>query len=146
RMAWLGPHRGPHRLRHHLHHLAGIPRDDRLPRPLGGDAEGAGHGVGPARRVVLSLLPMPQRGVGRTLMTTATLTPQIVTGSARASSRAEMDAAVAALQESKGAWTAVSVRERREILGELSRRFLAVADRWYNLGIEAEGLDREHPG
>ncbi len=80
-------------------------------------------------------------------MSTATaLSPQIVTGSARASSRAEMDAAVAALQESKGAWTAVSVRERREILSELSRRFLAVADRWANLGIEAEGLDREHPG
>jgi len=69
-------------------------------------------------------------------MTTATaLNPQIVTGSARASSRAEMDAAVAALQESKGAWTAVPVRERREILGELSRRFLAVAERWANLGI-----------
>ncbi|HSU81525.1 MAG TPA: aldehyde dehydrogenase family protein, partial [Thermoanaerobaculia bacterium] len=80
-------------------------------------------------------------------MTTATaLKPQIVTGSARASSRAEMDAAVAALQENKGAWTAISVRERREILAELSRRFLAVAERWANLGIEAEGLDREHPG
>src|SRR3982751_2484586 len=60
---------------------------------------------------------VPQCGRdGRTPMTTATaLSPQIVTGSARASSRAEMDAAVATLQESKGAWTAVSVRERREI-------------------------------
>jgi acyl-CoA reductase-like NAD-dependent aldehyde dehydrogenase len=79
-------------------------------------------------------------------MTTATLTPQVVAGSARASSRAEMDAAVAALQEHKGGWTTVSVPERREILAELCHRFLAVAERWAALGIEAEGLDREHPG
>jgi acyl-CoA reductase-like NAD-dependent aldehyde dehydrogenase len=74
-------------------------------------------------------------------MTIASLIPQIVTGSARTSSRAEMDAAVAALQENKGAWTAVTVRERISILGELSRRFLAVAERWAALGVEAEGLD-----
>jgi len=79
-------------------------------------------------------------------MTTATLTPQIVTGSARVSPRAEMDAAVATLQESKGAWTLVSVRERIDLLGELSRRFLAVAERWAALGMEAEGLDPAHPG
>jgi acyl-CoA reductase-like NAD-dependent aldehyde dehydrogenase len=79
-------------------------------------------------------------------MTTATLTPQIVTGSARASSRAEMDAAVAVLQEKKGAWTLVSVRDRIALLTELSRRFLAVAERWAALGMEAEGLDPEHPG
>lgn len=78
-------------------------------------------------------------------MTTATVTPQIVTGSARASSRAEMDAAAAALQENKGAWTAVSPRERIELLTDLSQRFLAVAERWAALGIEAEGLDPEHP-
>ena len=79
-------------------------------------------------------------------MTTATLTPQIVTGSERASSRAEMDAAVAALQENKGAWTAVTPRERLALLGDLSRRFLGVAERWAALGIEAEGLDPDHPG
>jgi hypothetical protein len=79
-------------------------------------------------------------------MTTATVTPQILTTSAPVSSRAEMDAAVAALQESKGAWTAVSPRERIELLSDLSRRFLAVAERWAALGIEAEGLDPEHPG
>jgi aldehyde dehydrogenase family protein len=78
-------------------------------------------------------------------MTTATVTPQIVAGSARASSRAEMDAAVAVLQENKGAWTAVGPRERIELLGDLSRGFLAVAERWAALGIEAEGLDPEHP-
>jgi acyl-CoA reductase-like NAD-dependent aldehyde dehydrogenase len=79
-------------------------------------------------------------------MTTAPVTPQIVTGSARASSRAELDAAVAVLQENKGAWTAVGPRERLSLLSDLSRRFLAVADRWAQLGIEAEGLDPEHPG
>jgi len=82
-------------------------------------------------------------------MTTATVTPQtpqILTGSARASSRAEMDAAVAVLQENKGAWTAVTPKERIALLTELSKRFLAVAERWAALGIEAEGLDPDHPG
>ncbi|HEY0512678.1 MAG TPA: aldehyde dehydrogenase family protein [Thermoanaerobaculia bacterium] len=82
-------------------------------------------------------------------MTTAAVTPlspQIVTGSARVSSREEMDAAVAALQETKGPWTAVPVRERITLLTELSRRFLAVAERWSALGVEAEGLDPAAPG
>lgn len=84
-------------------------------------------------------------------MTTATdpsqvVSPQIVTGAARGTSRAEMDAAVDVLQESKGAWTAVSVRERIALLDELSRRFLAVADRWAALGTEAEGLAPGQPG
>jgi len=78
-------------------------------------------------------------------MSIASIIPQIVTGSARVSSRAEIDAAVAVLQENKGAWTAVTVRERREILAELSRGFLAVAERWAALGIEAEGLDPAQP-
>ena len=79
-------------------------------------------------------------------MTVTTLTPQIVTGAARASSKAEMDAAVAALQERKGAWTEVSLSERQAILGDLSRRFLAVAERWSTLGTEAEGLAPDQPG
>jgi acyl-CoA reductase-like NAD-dependent aldehyde dehydrogenase len=79
-------------------------------------------------------------------MTTATVAPQIVTGSARASSQAEMDAAVATLQENKGAWTAVSPQERIALLSDLSQRFLGVAERWAALGIEAEGLDPKHPG
>ncbi len=78
-------------------------------------------------------------------MTTATVSPQILTGSARSSSRAEMDAAVAVLQENKGAWTAVGPRERIELLADLTRRFLGVAERWAALGIEAEGLDPEQP-
>src|SRR6476661_1346347 len=68
-------------------------------------------------------------------MSIASIIPQIVTAAARVSSRAEIDAAVAALQENKGAWTAVTVRERRAILAELSRGFLA----------EAEGLDPSQP-
>jgi acyl-CoA reductase-like NAD-dependent aldehyde dehydrogenase len=79
-------------------------------------------------------------------MTTHTLTPQIVEPASRASSRPEMDAAVAALQERKGAWTEVSVKERQTILTELSRRVLAVAERWAALGAEAEGLDPARPG
>ncbi len=78
-------------------------------------------------------------------MTTATVTPQILTPAARSSSPAEMDAAVAVLQENKGAWTAVGPRERIELLADLTRRFLGVAERWAALGIEAEGLDPEHP-
>jgi acyl-CoA reductase-like NAD-dependent aldehyde dehydrogenase len=74
------------------------------------------------------------------------VTPQILTGAARVSSKTEMDAAVAALQESKGAWTTVTVAERREILAELKARFLGVAERWAALGIEAEGLDPSQPG
>jgi acyl-CoA reductase-like NAD-dependent aldehyde dehydrogenase len=79
-------------------------------------------------------------------MTTATVAPQILTGSDRASSRGEMDTAVAVLQETKGAWTAVAPRERLSLLSDITRRFLGVAERWAALGIEAEGLDPEHPG
>src|SRR5436305_2352980 len=95
---------------------------------------------------VLSCRCAAMRQNRRTAMTITSLTPQIVTGAARASSKPEMDAAVAALQERKGGWTEVSLKERQEILGELSRRFLGVAERWSALGIEAEGLDPSHPG
>lgn len=80
-----------------------------------------------------------------TTATTAAVTPQIVTGSGRVSSRAEMDAAVALLQERKGAWTEVGVRERIEILGRLIEGFLTVAERWAAAAIEAEGLDPQLP-
>jgi Aldehyde dehydrogenase family len=73
-------------------------------------------------------------------------TPQILTGAARSSSRAEMDAAVAVLQDHKAAWTAAGVPERISLIGELMESFLKVADRWAALGIEAEGLDPEQPG
>src|SRR3954451_21134457 len=73
------------------------------------------------------------------------VTPQIVAPASRASSREEMDAAVGVLQEKKGAWTEVGPGERLALLAELSRRFAAVADRWAALGVEAEGLDPEHP-
>jgi acyl-CoA reductase-like NAD-dependent aldehyde dehydrogenase len=58
-------------------------------------------------------------------------------------SRASLDAAVAALQERKKAWTAVSPRERIAILEEITRGFLAVSGRWAAACIEAEGLDPE---
>src|SRR5262245_30749208 len=72
-------------------------------------------------------------------------TPEIVTPAARVSSRAEMDAAIGVLQEKKGAWTEVGPQERLGLLAELSRCFAALADRWAALGVEAEGLDPEHP-
>lgn len=78
-------------------------------------------------------------------MTTASITPQIVTGSARSSSREEMDAATAVLRENKAAWTEVTVRERIAILSDLGRRFHALADRWSALCIEHEGLNPEQP-
>jgi hypothetical protein len=51
-----------------------------------------------------------------------------------------MDAAVAVLQEKKGAWVATSVRERIEILSQLLVSFAAVADRWTAAALAAEGL------
>jgi acyl-CoA reductase-like NAD-dependent aldehyde dehydrogenase len=79
-------------------------------------------------------------------MTTATLTPQIVTGSHPASSREEMDAAIAILRENKAAWTEVAVRERISMLSNLARRFHILAEHWSALCIEHEGLDPEQPG
>jgi acyl-CoA reductase-like NAD-dependent aldehyde dehydrogenase len=58
-------------------------------------------------------------------------------------SRSSLDATVAALQERKAAWTAVSPRERMAILEEMIRDFAAVSGRWAAACIEAEGLDPE---
>jgi len=54
---------------------------------------------------------------------------------------ADLDAAIASLQDKKRAWTAVSVRERTALVDELIRSFLQVADRWAAACIAAEGLD-----
>jgi hypothetical protein len=59
--------------------------------------------------------------------------------------RAELDAAVAALQAKKGEWAAVGVRERLTLLDRLIRDTLAVAGRWTAACQEAEGLDPSHP-
>lgn len=59
------------------------------------------------------------------------------------STREAMDAAVALLQGRRRAWVETSVRERIRLLEELSRSFLAVADRWARASVEAEGLDPE---
>jgi acyl-CoA reductase-like NAD-dependent aldehyde dehydrogenase len=55
--------------------------------------------------------------------------------------RAELDAAVAALQERKAAWAATSVRERIALIRELRHDFLAVSGRWTAVCMEAEGLE-----
>ena len=67
-----------------------------------------------------------------------------MTIAAEPQSMADLDAAVAALQEKTRAWTAVSVRERIDLVAELTRTFLQVADRWAAACIEAEGLDPVH--
>jgi acyl-CoA reductase-like NAD-dependent aldehyde dehydrogenase len=62
---------------------------------------------------------------------------------ATATPHSSLDTAVAALQERKKAWTAVSPRERIAIIEEITRGFLAVSGRWAAACIEAEGLDPE---
>jgi|CXWL01.1.fsa_nt_gi acyl-CoA reductase-like NAD-dependent aldehyde dehydrogenase len=56
-------------------------------------------------------------------------------------SRPELDAAVAALQAQKAAWTAVSAGERIALLAEITRDFVAIADDWAAACIATEGLD-----
>lgn len=62
-----------------------------------------------------------------------------------ASSREAMDRAAGELQARKQLWTLVSVRERISLVEELMRSFLAVADRWAEASIEAEGIDPTLP-
>ena len=78
-------------------------------------------------------------------MSTAILSPQVVTAAGRKSSRQEMDEAAKTLAAQKGAWTEVGIPERIALLSTLIDGFLAVGERWAQLGIEAEGLDPEHP-
>lgn len=53
---------------------------------------------------------------------------------------AEMDRAVAELQQRKAAWVAVSAGERLALVGQLRRDFLAVAERWAAAASAATGL------
>jgi hypothetical protein len=62
-----------------------------------------------------------------------------------ATSRAAMDAIVASLQGRKRAWTEVSIAQRIVLLEELTRTFLAVADRWAAASSEAEGIEPGSP-
>src|SRR5262249_29167373 len=62
-----------------------------------------------------------------------------------ASSRGELDAAVAGLKARQADWVAVPVTERIALLDELTRGFLGVADRWTAACLAAEGLDPAHP-
>jgi acyl-CoA reductase-like NAD-dependent aldehyde dehydrogenase len=61
-------------------------------------------------------------------------------------SRAAIDEAIADLQAGKRAWTAVSAAERAGLAAELSRRFLAVADRWTAACERAERIDPRESG
>lgn len=61
------------------------------------------------------------------------------------SSRDAMDDAVRQLQGKKRAWTEVSVRDRIQILEELTTSFLGVAERWAEACIRGENLDPTHP-
>jgi acyl-CoA reductase-like NAD-dependent aldehyde dehydrogenase len=75
-------------------------------------------------------------------MTVATAPSTAATPS---SSQDTMDHAVRQLQATKRAWTEVSVRDRIEILEELTKSFLAVADRWAEACIQGENIDPGHP-
>ena len=61
------------------------------------------------------------------------------------STREAMDRSITELERHRLAWTATSVRERIELLGQLARDFATVADRWTAAAIEAEGLDPAQP-
>lgn len=62
------------------------------------------------------------------------------------STTAEMEEALATLQERKGAWSATPVRERIAILTELLACFATVAERWAAAALEAEGLKADVVG
>lgn len=61
------------------------------------------------------------------------------------STRAEIDAALAALASGKQRWTKVSPQQRHEILSELLESFGEVAARWADACIEAEGIPPANP-
>jgi hypothetical protein len=62
-----------------------------------------------------------------------------------ATDREALDRAVAELVSRRAAWVATSASARLRIVDELIRDTAAVADRWIDLSIEAEGLDPETP-
>ncbi len=62
------------------------------------------------------------------------------------SSRAVIDGAIVDLQSRKRAWTAVAPAERSALAGELTKRFLAVADRWTAACERAERIDPRRSG
>lgn len=59
--------------------------------------------------------------------------------------RAGMDAAVAALAAKKDAWLKVTAAERVRLLAELIASFHAVAPRWVEACLEAEGIPPANP-
>ena len=59
----------------------------------------------------------------------------------QASTKAEMDEALAALQGKKAQWSVLPIRDRIAILEELARDFLAVAPEWVEAECRSEGID-----
>lgn len=59
--------------------------------------------------------------------------------------RPEIDADLALLQAKKEAWVAVPARDRRAIVAELRRDFLAVSKRWVTASVAGEGIDPTSP-
>ncbi|HYN19774.1 MAG TPA: hypothetical protein VE078_02360, partial [Thermoanaerobaculia bacterium] len=78
-------------------------------------------------------------------MTVATAPSTAAAATLPSSSQDTMDHAVRQLQATKRAWTEVSVRDRIQILEELTTSFLAVADRWAEACIQGENIEPGHP-
>src|ERR1700730_9353045 len=62
-----------------------------------------------------------------------------------ASTREEMDAALQQLQAHKNAWVALPVSERIVILDRLIRDFNAIAPRWGDASVQAQGIHADAP-
>jgi Aldehyde dehydrogenase family len=62
-----------------------------------------------------------------------------------ATSRADIDAAVAAVAAASGSWWSLALEERVSLLDELIRDYLAVAPRWVAAANRAEGIAADGP-
>ncbi|MBA2287906.1 MAG: hypothetical protein H0W02_20725, partial [Ktedonobacteraceae bacterium] len=68
-----------------------------------------------------------------------------VAGNVASSMQDEMDTAVQTLQAHKGAWVALTVRERVAIIDQLIKDFVAIAPRWVAASLKAKGLTEDSP-
>jgi acyl-CoA reductase-like NAD-dependent aldehyde dehydrogenase len=78
----------------------------------------------------------PPRGTPKPPVPTTELDP---------SAQSALDAVVTGLKGRQADWAALPVPARIALLDELTRDFLAVADRWTAACLAAEGLDPSHP-
>lgn len=67
------------------------------------------------------------------------------TGSIVPSTRDEMDAAIATLQQQKQAWVQVSASERSALVNALIRDFAALSTRWVETALQAKGVSPDSP-